>query len=170
MLINTFWKILLKIIGLWILFSSISIIPQFFTTLSFVEGSINIIALLQVWGILLGSIVIYFIIIRIFLFKTDWIIQKLKLNQNFNEDRIDLNIKPAQVLTIVIIIMGALILIESVPMFISRIYDFLKQKTLFREYRDASWLIFYFIKAIIGYLLFTNGKYFAKFIEKNSEE
>ncbi|MWB96290.1 hypothetical protein GON26_18150 [Flavobacterium sp. GA093] len=170
MLINTFWKILLKIIGLWILFSSISIIPQFFTTLSFVEGSINIIALLQVWGILLGSIVIYFIIIRIFLFKTDWIIQKLKLNQNFNEDKIDLNIKPAQVLTIVIIIMGALILIESVPMFISRIYDFLKQKTLFREYRDPSWLIFYFIKAIIGYSLFTNGKYFAKFIEKNSEE
>ena len=94
----------------------------------------------------------------------------MKLNQNFNEERIDLNIKPAQVLTIAIIIMGALILIESVPTFITRLYDFLQQKELFPEYHEGSWLIFYFIKSIIGYLLLTNGKYFSKLIEKNSPE
>lgn len=59
MLIKTFWKILIKIIGLWLLFSCVSIIPQFFSTLSFTNGDLNTESLMLLWLMLFGSIIIY---------------------------------------------------------------------------------------------------------------
>jgi hypothetical protein len=86
MLINTFWKIVIKIIGLWLLFSCISIIPQFLSTISFINGELNIDDLLMLWLVLFGAIAILILIIRLFLFKTDYIIEKLKLENSFVQD------------------------------------------------------------------------------------
>ena len=168
MLINTFWKILLKIVGLFILFSCISIIPQFYSTISFIDGNLNIENLLLIWLMLIASIVVYIIIIRLFLFKTEWLVEKLKLGKNFNEERIDLNIKSSTVLTIAIIVIGGLMLAESLPNFCSGLFNFLQQKTLFKDYLDSHWLIYHFLKIIIGYLLLTNGKRLTKYIEEES--
>ena len=168
MQIKTFWTILIKIIGLWILLNCISIIPQFFTTLSFTNGSLNLESLLLIWLMLFGSIFIYFLIIRVFLFKTNWIIEKLKLENNFTEERIDLKIKSSTVLTIAIIVFGGMILVDSLPSFFSRLFDFFQQKSLLKDYNHTSLLIYYFIKIIIGYLLLTNGKNLTKYIEKES--
>ena len=170
MLIDTFWKLLLKIIGLWLLFSCISIIPQFLSTVSFVKGSIDFESLLLLWLMLFVTIVIYIMVLRIFLFKTAWIVEKLKLKNNFKEERIDLNIKSTTVLTIAIIVIGGLILAESLPSFCSRLINFFQQKELLKDYPETSWLIYYFIKIIIGYLLVTNAKNFTKYIEKENYE
>lgn len=170
MQIKTFWKILIKIIGLWILISCISMIPQFFSTLSFTNGDLNTKSLMILWAVLLVAIIIYILIIRLFLFKTDWIIEKLKLEKNFTEERIDLNMKSSTILTIAIIVIGGLILVESLPSFVSRLFDFYQQKNILREYHETSWLIYYFIKIIIGYLLLTNAKKLASFIEKKAVE
>lgn len=170
MLIDTFWKLLLKIIGLWLLFSCISIIPQFLSTVSFVKGSIDFESLLLLWLMLFVTIVIYITVLRIFLFKTAWIVEKLKLKNSFNEERIDLNIKSTTVLTIAIIVIGGLILAESLPSFCSRLINFFQQKELLKDYPETSWLIYYFIKIIIGYLLVTNAKNFTKYIEKENYE
>jgi hypothetical protein len=170
MQINTFWKILLKIVGLWLLFSCISIIPQFYSTLSFTNGNLNTESLLMIWLMLIVSIIIYILIIRLFLFKTEWLVEKLKLEKNFNEDRIDLNIKSSTVLTIAIIVIGGLMIAESFPNFCSGLFNFLQQKALIKDYPDSHWLVYHFLKIIIGYLLLTNGKRLAKYIEKESAE
>ncbi|RRQ45289.1 hypothetical protein [Chryseobacterium sp. SC28] len=170
MQINTFWKILLKIIGLLLLFSCISLIPQFYSTLSFTSGNLDTENLLIVWLMQILSVIIYILIIRLFLFKTEWLVEKLKLEKNFNEERIDVNIKSSTVLNIAIIVIGGLMITESFPNFCSALFHFLQQKTLFKDYPDSHWLIFHFIKIIIGYLLLTNGKRFAEYIEKESVE
>ena len=170
MLIKTFWKILIKIIGLWLLLSCFSIIPQFFSTLSFTNGDLNMESLLTLWLMILITIIIYILIIRLFLFKTDWIIEKLKLNKNFTEEKIDLDVKSSTILTISIIVIGALIIIESLPSFCSRLFDFYQQKNLLKDYADTNWLIYHFIKIIIGYLLLTNGKNLTKYIEKETDK
>jgi hypothetical protein len=169
MLINTFWKILLKIIGLLILFGSFSIIPQFTSTLFFIEGSLGTSALLGVWGLFFASLLVYFFIVRFFVFKTDWIIEKLKLDKNFKEERIEINYSSTSILTICVIIFGALISIEALPNLISRLFDFLTQKSQFKDYSGTSWLIYYFFKLILGYLLLTNGKAIANYIERKSK-
>ena len=119
---------------------------------------------------LFGAILVYIIIIRLFLFKTEWIIDKLKLEKNFNEERIDIAIESSTVLTIAIIVIGALTIAESLPSFCSTLFNFLQQKMLIKDYPDSCWLIFHFLKIIIGYLLLTNGKRLAKYIEKVSGE
>ena len=170
MLINTFWKIIIRIIGLWLMFGCISIIPSFFSTLSFTNGSLNFGTLLFIWLTLFGAIIIYILIIRLFLFKTEWIIDKLKLERNFNEERINVVIESSAVLSIAIIVIGGLTIVESLPSFCSTLFNFLQQKMLFRDYPDSCWLIFHFLKLIIGYLLLTNGKKIAEYIDKKSEE
>jgi len=170
MLIKTFWKIVIKIIGLWILFGCISLIPHFFSTLSFTDGLLDIKSLVPIWLMLFASILAYAFVIRLFLFKTDWIIEKLKLEKNFTEERIDVKISSTEILTISIIIIGGLIIVESLPSFFSRLIDFFQQKSQLKEYRETSWLVYYFVKLIIGYLLVTNGKNVAKYLAKNITE
>ncbi|MEQ7802631.1 hypothetical protein ABDJ41_22750 [Pedobacter sp. ASV1-7] len=170
MLINTFWKIVIKIIGLWLLFSCISIIPQFLSAISFINGELNIDGLLMLWLTLFGVIAIYILIIRLFLFKTDYIIEKLKLENSFNENRIDLNMKSTTVITIAIIVIGSLILIESLPNFCSRLFEYYRLKNQLTPYNETAWLIYYFIKVVIGYLLLTNSKVLTKLIIKESSE
>lgn len=170
MLVNTFWKILIKIMGLWILFGALSIIPEFTTSLSFAEGSIDTTALFEVWSLLFIILLIYFFAIVFFLFKTDWIVEKLKLDKNFKEERIEINYDPSSILTICIIVIGGLCMVEALPSFISKLFDFLNQKYLIRDYSGASWLIYFFIKLILGYLLVTNGKTIANYIERKSNK
>lgn len=168
MLIKTFWKLLIKIIGLWFLFSCISIIPQFLSAFHFTNGTLDTEVLILIWLSLFGIIIINVLFIRLFLFKTDWIIEKLKLENNFTEERIDVNIKSSTILTISIIVIGGLILVESIPSFFSLLFGFFQQRGLFKEYHEASWLIFHFIKIIIGYLLMTKVKSITNYIEKKS--
>lgn len=170
MQIKTFWKILIKIIGLWILLSCVSLIPKFFSTLSFTNGDLNTKSLMILWAVLLVAIIVYILVIRLFLFKTDWLIEKLKLEKNFTEDRIDLNIKTITLLTIAIIVTGGLILVESLPSFGSGLIDYYEQKNALNEYHDTSWLVYHFIKIILAYLLLTNAKKLASFIEKKAVE
>lgn len=170
MLIKTFWKILIKIIGLWILFGCISLIPQFFSTLSFTDEFLDFKSLIPIWLMLFASIIAYAFVIRLFLFKTDWIIEKLKLEKNFTEERIDIKISSTEILTISIIIIGGLIIVESLPLFFSRLIDFFQQKSQLKEYHETSWLVYYFVKLILGYLLVTNGKNIAKYLAKSITE
>ncbi|PZQ78379.1 MAG: hypothetical protein DI548_16255, partial [Flavobacterium johnsoniae] len=92
MLIDTFWKLLLKTIGLWLLFSCISVVPQFFSMISSINGSIDFQSLLLLLVMSCTTIIILVIIIWLFLFKTGWIIERLKLKDNFKEERIDITI------------------------------------------------------------------------------
>lgn len=138
--------------------------------ISFINGSIDFESLLLLCVVLFATIIIFIVAIRLFLFKTTWIIEKLKLKNNFKEERIDLTIKSTTIITIAITIMGGLILIESLPSFCSELITFLQQKELLKDYPQTGWLIYHFIKIIIGYILLTNTKNFTKFIEKESHE
>jgi hypothetical protein len=94
MYINTFWKIILKSIGLWLLMQCVWIIPQFTAVLHFDQGILDWDSLFMVWAIALGSLIIYLFVTRIFLFQTDSLVRRLKLDQNFKEDRIDIQTPP----------------------------------------------------------------------------
>ena len=168
--IKTFWKIVIKITGLWLLLCSLSLIPKFSTSLYFTNGKLDIGYLITLWLMLLVAITVYILMIRLFLFKTDWVIKKLQLEKNFTEERIDLNIKTVTILTIAIIVMGGLIIVESLPSFCSGLLDYYQQKILSQEYQSTYWLIYHFIKIIIAHLLLTNAKKLASLIEKKAVE
>ena len=167
MLIKTFWKIIIKIIGLWLLFNSVSIILQFLSYFSLsrdpLSAEVYILYYLIVFSIIC---LIYLILIRILLFKTDWLIKKLKLENNFTEDRIDLNLKSTTIISISVIIIGGLIFVENLPKLCSRLYYFSTQNSDI-EIIEKGFLIPDIINIIIGILLITKVKEITKYFEKN---
>lgn len=166
MTIRTFWTIFIKILGLWLVLDSPAIVVQIFTAvitpaLAYPEtGSYITIA------VCLFTLLVYAFILWLFVFKTAWLIDKLHLDKGFAEDNLALNIHHTTVLSIAIIVIGGLMLVDSLPQFCREIFNFYQTKTIFREDPETSWLILHFFKIAIGYLLLTNSKLIAAFIEK----
>jgi hypothetical protein len=172
MTIRTFWKIFLKILGMWLILEGLTIIPQLFTVFSFFgnNNNENIMAVILIVMLLLLTVGIYIFILRLFVFKTDWIIEKLKLDNGFQEEKLELNIPFRTALTIAIIVIGGLIFIDGLPQFCRLLFNFVQQNSLFRESSTSGWLIFYIVKTLIGYLLMTNTKTIIDFVNKQKEE
>lgn len=167
--IKTFWTIVLKGIGLWLLVEAFYILPQMgsvFSISNYGDGFDSYVLLVWLFSILV--FVLYLFIVRLFLFKSEWLLNILKLEKNFTTDRIDIGISKSKVLKIIIVTTGALILVGGFPHLIREIYQFLRQKELIKDYSETSWLFFYFLKSIFGYLIMTNSRSIEKFISRES--
>ena len=168
MSVRNFWTIFLKALGIWLVINGLTTITQFIAAFSsFVLGNNN-----ELWTIiyslllLFGTIGIYILVLWLFVFKTSWLIDKLKLEKGFIDDRIEGDFDYSKVLTIAIIVIGGLIFIESLPSFCKETFNYFQQKRMFEEEFSSGWLFFYLTKTVIGYLLMTNSKIVVKYIER----
>lgn len=116
----------------------------------------------------LHSIGIYIFILRLFVFRTAWLIDKLQLDKGFEEEKIDLNIQLSTVLTVATIVIGGLMFVDSLPQLCKQIFMSLQQKNMFRESPTSGWIIFHLVKTVLGYLLMTNSKLVIAFIDKQT--
>jgi 2-polyprenyl-3-methyl-5-hydroxy-6-metoxy-1,4-benzoquinol methylase len=116
------------------------------------------------------TILVYVLVTRLFLFKTEWIIKILKLDKQFIEERIELEVPAQTVLAITISIIGAIWFLKSFPSLATSIFNFLKQKELIKNYLETGWLIYYSFSTIIGFLIMTNGKSISNYIWKENEK
>jgi hypothetical protein len=168
--INTFWNLVLKGIGLWLLMNCLYIFPQLTSLLlvSQIDDGWNS----SISEIFIGlfALFAYLYISALFLFKSAWLIKVLKLERNFKESRLEISTSKHTVLKIIIVLIGGLTLIESLPSLIQNIYQFLQQKELITDYRDASWIVFDSLNSLIGYLFITNSSVIATFIDKQEEK
>ena len=166
--IDSLWKTIIKLFGIWFLIDCLSTIPQFNQNLFYVNGTFDTIAFIYTLLFLIVNLLLYILIVRLLIFKSDWIIKKLKLNQNYTETKIDLNIKSSTIITISIIIIGGITLIDSIPRLFSELFGFLQQKMLMKDYPKFNLIILHLLKSILGYLLITKSKKITKYIEKES--
>ncbi|WP_026705350.1 hypothetical protein [Flavobacterium soli] len=168
--INTFWKIVIKSIGLWLLINCVWIIPQFTSTLNFINGEIEWGNLILIWLICFTTLIVFILVTRLFLFKTEWIIKILKLDKKFIEETIGLDIPAKTVLSITVTIIGAIWFLMSFPNLITSIFEFLRQKELIKNYGETGMLIYFFIATISGYLVMTNSKSITDYIWKENTD
>jgi len=171
MTIRTFWTLFFKILGIWLILSGLTIIPQFITTLAFFGDNSheNLFVTFYISAVLLLTIGIYFVIMKLFVFNSSWLIDKLKLDKGYQEEKLDLNIKLNTILSIATIVIGGLILVNTLPMLCRQIFMFIQLKTVFRQDPQFGWIIFYSVKALIGYLLMTNSNIVINYIAKKSK-
>lgn len=166
MTIKTFWTIFIKILGLWLVLDCFTVIPQFFSTLFLIKNENGLSETTLTFLLLLLTLGIYAFILHLFVFKTNWLIEKLHLEKGFTEEKIDLNISANTIIQIATIVIGGFLLIDSIPSFCKQIFAFYQQKSIFREFPSSNYIIFYFIKLVIGYLLLTNSKIITEYINK----
>jgi len=173
MTIRTFWNILLKILGIWLILAGIGLIPQFIWAFSIIDNPPDgktMKSLIYLCGLLLVSVVLFIIVLWLFVFMSDWIINKFKLDKGFDDEKIDLNIKRNTVLTIAVIVIGGLMFVDSLPQLLRYIYSTFRHDELVRRDPVTPLLILYLVKTIIGYLLMTNSRFVTGFIAKHNSK
>lgn len=147
-----------------------TVIPQFISAFAFFgeNSQDNFFTAIYIIALLLLTFGLYFVVLKLLVFNSNWLIDKLKLDKGFQDEKLDLNITLKTVLAIATIVIGGLILVDALPMLCKEVFTFIQQKSVFREDPQFSWIIFYFIKALIGYLLMTNSKVVINYIDKKT--
>ncbi len=171
MTIRTFWTLFLKILGIWLILSGLTVFPQLISTLALLgeNQQDNFFATIYIIALLLLTVGLYFIMLKILVFNSNWLIDKLKLDKGFQDEKLDLSITQKTVLTVATIVIGGLIFIDALPWLCREVFTTIQMKTVFREDPKFSLLIFYIIKALIGYLLMTNSKTVINYIVKETD-
>ncbi|MCI9846523.1 hypothetical protein [Flavobacterium pectinovorum] len=165
MSIKTFWAILIKILGLLLILGALTTIPQWLYSIYSEYESGNNESFFTLIFILLIVLFIYFFAFKFCIYKTFWIIEKLKLDKGLENETIELNSNGNKIISIAVILVGGIIFVESIPSFFRQIFVFFQQEFLFKDYPESGWMIFNFLKIIMGYLLMTNSFRIADFIE-----
>lgn len=155
--------------------SSITVVPQLFTTILmfFAHGEDISIAIALTISIVFLVSGLFFIILKYCLLKTDWIIDKLSLDKHFTEEKFDINIHRSTILSISIIVIGGLMLIESVPSLCQQVYTYVGKKRDFGSFGEnptTGWMIYFGVKTLIAYLLITNSRFVVNLIERQRKK
>lgn len=154
-----FFTTLIKIFALISLISSIfTVIPN---GVSYVFNGIDMASAFWIIGILVITIALFLF----FLFKAELVVKFLKLDKGFDNDLIDFgNFKPNDIIKIGIFIIGGLLMINSLPPFLSYVFfafKFSLANSIYEHNEKFNWAISG-IKLVLGYLLFTNYSSIAK--------
>jgi hypothetical protein len=169
MTIKTFWTIFLKILGLWLLTEALPVLNQLVLSLSRRYYTQDTEFIYEAVLIALVVIVIYGFILWLFLLKTAWLIHVLKLDKGFTEEKIELTVSHATVLSIATIVIGGLMFIDSFPQLCRDAFSLFQARTIFRESPDSMWVIFHLVQTVIAYLLMTNSHVVVKLLNRKKQ-
>lgn len=165
MTINTFWNIFLKILGMFLLVRGIAITFDFYVNTYLLYGNQGAFEGLIVF---IFSIIIYIALPFLLIFKSNWLIDVLKLDKGFAQEKIELNGTRATTISIVVILFGGYIVIESLPDLLQQIFVFVDVRLVFRDEYEPAWILFHGFKLLLGYLLMTNSKSIVKIIDRQN--
>jgi len=169
-----FFRIVIKLFGLYWLISSLFSTGQFYF-LSFIPGYTLLAILMAVLIFLVVIILFYMLII-----KTDVLINWLKLDKGFDNDLIEFqNFGLDNILKLGVFIIGGTMILDNIAVFLNQSYLAFKVHTStvadligLNGYSTYHWAVS-FTKIILGYILLTNypviSKYLLKITQKKEE-
>ncbi|MBA4849227.1 hypothetical protein [Emticicia sp. BO119] len=163
MTIRTFWSIFLKILGLRLIAYCLQAIAllQMYATAEYNQGNVSESVL-----IILVGFSVYFLVMLTLIFKTRWIINTLRLDKDFDDEPISLDISTETVLRMATIILGGLMIIEVFPKLLDDIASFFNGSI----FKEASRFYINLVQIILGLSLMTQHKLIVEYITKKANE
>jgi hypothetical protein len=167
---RSLFNIILKIFGLCYLKDIIETVPQFISTIPFMfkpdsfdpnEGI----------AIFIGTTIIlafYIFVTYLLFFKTNTLIDKLKLDRGFTQEEFSFQIFKADILTIGLIVIGGMILANEIPNFCKALYQYIQERSIQRysgNKPNFSYAIIPGVKIILGLLILGERKRIVEFAE-----
>ncbi|HVW14754.1 MAG TPA: hypothetical protein VHB54_13045 [Mucilaginibacter sp.] len=175
---RSFFAIVIKIIAIYLIVESLAEIPQLLGTLmsffqigGFSGSGIGGLIVPLFWIALIVAFYIFFF--RLCLFKTDWIIDKLKLDRGFDEEKFEINMHRSVILKIVIIVVGALMAADSLPQLCKQVFAYFQSSAIYSSFKTnlaSGWIVYYFVKFSIGLFLMSANRIVVNFIELKRKE
>jgi hypothetical protein len=164
------FNIILKIFGLFFFKEIVYLLPQiivFVQPNKYTEtnGNDTLSSLLISFGV----IAFYVFFIYQLLFKTNNIVDKLKLDKGFNREEFSFDIPSSHVLTIALIVVGGVIVINEIPNLCRNIFFYFQEKSVSRNIAKPSYsyIIVSAVKILLALLIMGERKRIVEFAEKN---
>ena len=172
---RNFFTVVLKILGLVLLLSVITMMVEFIGAVYSILFGPSIGSMVNTGSIAIeaaftiGTLLIFFFVIRLFLFKTDYLINKLSLGKHFTEEKISIDESYPALVTVASIVTGGVIIVNTLPDFCGGVFNYFQQMHLkvFNSIGPSPYaIIVNAIKILLGYLLITNSRQIANWVEK----
>jgi hypothetical protein len=164
---RSLFNIILKVLGIFFIQDFLAAIPQLLSVISYFTTPDA--RQEAVWALITSLLVLfaYGIVSYYLIFRTNVIIDKLRLEKGFNQDNFPLNIHRSTVLSISIIVIGGLMVAGEIPNFCRLLFSYYQQKRMTRGLQDPeiSYVVFSGIKILVGILLISNQRQILRFIE-----
>lgn len=161
------FNIILKVFGLFFLREMVITLPQLATHLlllpDYVSGQ-GILTLTLTFIILAYyAMLVYFLV-----FRTDYVLDKLKLDQGFSQEEFAFNFSTNKVLTIALLVIAGIILLYEVPNLCRELTIYFQDRGILDVYNepDFSYMIVSGVKIVIALLLIGERNRIIALIEK----
>lgn len=169
MALKSLWTIIIKIAGLYIIWQSLLLLPQFFVLATlgikdhensqvFVSELLLLtqgcICLLAAWGCI---------------FKTDWVIKKLNLEKDLEDEKFEINVHRSVVLKIIVVVLGGIFVADAIPTLFQNLFTYFQLQDSydgFKHNRSSPWIVYALLKLVIGYFMMADSRLIVNFIER----
>jgi signal transduction histidine kinase len=172
MTLTTFWKIFLKIFALYLIWQILVFVPSLISTITYSNGQDSkSIFYIVTFFVFIG--LFFYFIIDYCLFQTDKVINKLRLTKGFTDEKLEINIHRSSLLTIAVIVLGGLMLANSLPSLISNMLFYVERNDASTKFRDnpaTRYVIVDFLKVVIGYFMLADSRLIVNFIERKRKK
>jgi len=173
MTIRTFWHLIIKTIGIWIVIHGIMSVPGLIISalVAYQDPSADSPVFLGIEALyFIIPVLFYLLILRFLVLKTQNIIDLLKLEKGFEETRIDITLPYNKVMRIVVILIGGIVLVTAIPNLVENLYSFITEDRPFNASPRATSLIVGIIQSIVGFLVMTNSDVVQRYINRKSRD
>jgi hypothetical protein len=120
----------------------------------------------------LGLIILYILLFYCFLFKTDWVVKKLKLDKGYGEEIFELTVTQFTVIKTSVIIIGGWLILLLIPDLIHEIFSYFWEPINTRKFvhnRNVIYVTTDTLKIIIGIFMIVRADYISNFINRKSK-
>jgi len=166
---RSFWMILIRIMGLWFILKSVQPLYQFISLFFIRDGNPDTQTLLTMGLFSTVVLGLFLLILFLVLFRTEWIIDLLKLDKGFCEEQLEISLHHSSILQIAIIVIGGILFLKNLPTLIMQVLgNFEHLVRLDYGYYPTRWspVLYTFLNLLLGYLLMTNSRWLVRIIEK----
>ena len=159
--------LIIKLFGLYMIASSLFNWLVF--NFSFAMNDTNMLSIL--W--MIGALAIMLGLLVLLIFKSDKVVNLLKLDKNFDDERVEIgNLNPISIAKLALVIIGGLMVLNNIPLFLSQMLFALKRDSMGTVFQPNSYtnLVSIGIKILIGFLILTNTNSLSKFLKLSEKD
>jgi len=169
---KSIFQIIIKILGIFFIKDIIDGVPQLVASVIFIFQTQSEDFSWTSLFITLFTFGIYTLIPFILVFRTDKVVNILKLDRGFNQETLTLDVPRSTIFTIGVVVTGALVLTNEIPNFCRYLLAYIQERNMpFRkEVPDYSRIVFSGIKILIGLLLIGERKRIVAFVDRKEDE
>ncbi len=167
---RSLFSIILKLFGVYFLFDAVKVAAQFAGV--WIEPFWDSSGAIIIVTVATTVTALFLWIIWLLIFRTDWIIDKLRLDRGFTEEKFDFHIHRSDILRIAVIVIGGVMLMLALPYLSYHVYQLVNAQRFHipQDPQTVGWTIYYAVQLLGGYLLMSGSRTIVNFIERNRKK